>query len=233
MILLDGNRGAVENMDLDRALFESFNGGSSQPFSGRVYGWKKPSITLGIGQNPEILDRPALERDGVEWAPRITGGKAVLHHRELTYVIAGPSPSPIFGKTLFDTYLTIGEALCGVLNGWGIPAKMETHRNPGKAPDEICFDWTSLYEIEVDGRKICGSAQKRSAKAFLQHGSIPLAVRQDAIRPYLVNPPVRLEKEMACLGDFLHPLPPWETLAADLARGLSHWVPRDHTPPPV
>jgi lipoate-protein ligase A len=37
-----------------------------------------------------------------------------------------------------------------------------------------CFAFPARDEIEIDGRKIVGSAQKRTGPLFLQHGSIPL-----------------------------------------------------------
>jgi len=37
-----------------------------------------------------------------------------------------------------------------------------------------CFAYPARDEIELDGRKIVGSAQKRVEGRFLQHGSIPL-----------------------------------------------------------
>ncbi|NIN63906.1 MAG: hypothetical protein GTO63_04160, partial [Anaerolineae bacterium] len=32
------------------------------------------------------------------------------------------------------------------------------------------------YELLVQGRKVLGSAQRRTRKAFLQHGSLPLTM---------------------------------------------------------
>jgi len=37
-----------------------------------------------------------------------------------------------------------------------------------------CFAFPARDEIEIGGRKIVGSAQKRTGTLFLQHGSIPL-----------------------------------------------------------
>jgi lipoate-protein ligase A len=37
-----------------------------------------------------------------------------------------------------------------------------------------CFALPARDEIEIGGKKIIGSAQKRTGAAFLQHGSIPL-----------------------------------------------------------
>jgi lipoate-protein ligase A len=38
----------------------------------------------------------------------------------------------------------------------------------------FCFARTGSYELEVAGRKVVGSAQRRQGAAFLQHGSIML-----------------------------------------------------------
>ena len=38
-----------------------------------------------------------------------------------------------------------------------------------------CFSYPARDEIEIEGKKIVGSAQKRTGAKFIQHGSIPLA----------------------------------------------------------
>jgi lipoate-protein ligase A len=44
-----------------------------------------------------------------------------------------------------------------------------------------CFSYPARDEVEVNGRKIIGSAQKRTGPRFLQHGSIPLASDDDLL----------------------------------------------------
>jgi lipoate-protein ligase A len=45
-----------------------------------------------------------------------------------------------------------------------------------------CFSYPARDEIEVLGRKVVGSAQKRIGRRFLQHGSIPLETQQQRLR---------------------------------------------------
>jgi lipoate-protein ligase A len=42
------------------------------------------------------------------------------------------------------------------------------------APNPVCFETPSHYEITVDGRKLVGSAQVRRRQGVLQHGTLPL-----------------------------------------------------------
>jgi len=214
----DPPRSAAENMEADRRLYEGVSLAPGGPFRARVYEWLRPSITLGISQADSVLDLERCRRDGVEWARRITGGKAVLHHREVTYALAGASRGPLFGSTLYETYLKLGEALGDFFKELGLEAKMIQTRMPGGAAEEACFDLTSLYELEVDGRKLVGSAQKRGRTAFLQHGSIPVLQSPVELLKYLRVPPPS-HRPMACLADFGAP-PPMEVLKDLLARSL-------------
>jgi lipoate-protein ligase A len=51
-----------------------------------------------------------------------------------------------------------------------------------------CFAYPARDEIEIDGRKIVGSAQKRVGSRFLQHGSIPLQDDEDLLKRISVAP---------------------------------------------
>jgi len=46
----------------------------------------------------------------------------------------------------------------------------------------FCFARTGRYEIEIGGRKIVGSAQRRQAAGFLQHGSVMLGADAERVR---------------------------------------------------
>ena len=49
------------------------------------------------------------------------------------------------------------------------------HAPHAAAPNPVCFEVPSTYEITVDGKKLVGSAQARRKEGVLQHGSLPLA----------------------------------------------------------
>ena len=67
---------------------------------------------------------------------------------------------------------------------------VERRREYGPVP-AFCFARTGTYELEVGGRKLVGSAQRRHGRSFLQHGSILLgidAARVAAIFPATADP---------------------------------------------
>ena len=84
---------------------------------------------------------------------------------------------------LLATYRWIGAALAAGLAALGAPAAMVPVQasDPASMP-AFCFARTGSFEIEVAGRKLVGSAQRRRKGAFLQHGSIMLGVAADRLR---------------------------------------------------
>ena len=83
----------------------------SAGYLARIYEWESPTISLGISQKTNILAQNKMDLNKCQWVKRITGGKAVLHFREITYSITAPIPSPIFGKSLSSAYIKIAQAL--------------------------------------------------------------------------------------------------------------------------
>jgi lipoate-protein ligase A len=137
----------------------------------RVYEWATP--TLSFGRNERVAGRfdPArIHAAGVAAVRRPTGGRALLHSRELTYAIAGPvHPS----ETLGATYARIAALLASAVNRLGVPAEVArglTTLSPGDGAP--CFAQPVAGEIVVEGRKLIASAQFRDGTAYLQHGSL-------------------------------------------------------------
>jgi lipoate-protein ligase A len=117
---------------------------------------------------------------------RPTGGSAILHEGsdlEVTYsVVAGAGDFP-GADDLLATYRWIGAALESGLHRLGAPADMVPVQpsDPAAMP-AFCFARTGSYELEVDGRKLVGSAQRRQGAGFLQHGSIMLGTAPARLR---------------------------------------------------
>ncbi|MBL8993220.1 MAG: lipoate--protein ligase family protein [Spirochaetia bacterium] len=198
-IRIDPPCSGIRNMDLDRENFLRAGDLAPDSFLVRIYEWESPTLSLGISQSPNTLNLPYCRSKGISWVQRLTGGKAVLHEKELTYSVAAPLHSVLFGDTLYTAYLRIGTILRSFLRDLGIEADMVQNKSPSNAGD-ICFAMTSIYEIEVGGKKLVGSAQKRGQNAFLQHGSIPVHIRPDAIRPCLLDSEAETV-EALCLSD--------------------------------
>ena len=59
------------------------------------------------------------------------------------------------------------------LQGLGIQGDITAgQQRSGTVRSPACFASLNHCEITVDGKKLVGSAQKRTSKAFLQHGSL-------------------------------------------------------------
>ncbi len=172
-----GPGNAARNMEIDRHLLEEATSGA--PPTLRFYTWEPPAVSIGRFQRIETsVDMDACRRHGIDIVQRITGGRAVLHLRELTYTIASPADVPLFPSDILGTYRVIAEGLLKGLSNLGIAAEILSRscKNVAlvkrRSKDPACFSSPSWYEIVVNGRKIIGSAQRRVRGAFLQHGSI-------------------------------------------------------------
>jgi lipoate-protein ligase A len=142
----------------------------------RFYQWERPTVSLGYSQDASIVvDAAFCAAHGIDIVRRMTGGKLVLHDREVTYAVAS-SDMEAFTETLRDSYQLISRALLKGLAILGLSAARLAETSPpsyikGSMP---CFAFPARDEIEIGGKKIVGSAQKRTGALFLQHGSIPL-----------------------------------------------------------
>ncbi len=228
-------------MDRDLALFRELEEGRGLPAL-RLYAWDPWTVSLGRHQKPEkALDLDAMDRRGIPWVIRPTGGRAVYHAAEITYCVAAPTEGS-FAATLAGTHRSIAGALLRFYRGLGVEAELTRPavsaeldpRSP--AP---CFVAPGLAEIELGGRKLAGSAQLRGQRAFLQHGSLPLeAAHLDlaGLIPGSEESQARARKilaeKSASLSDFLSPLPDRKALFGALAAAFAEefaidWQPVD------
>ena len=180
------------NMAIDEALWRGRQAGSSPPTL-RFFAWAPPTVSLGYGQRLDRqVDVEACRRLGVGVVRRPTGGSALYHdgpERELTYSVSATAEDLGVSADLLDTYRWIGRALVRGLEALGAAAEMvPTGRGLGRDP-AFCFARTAAFEIEVGGKKLVGSAQRRQGTSFLQHGAILLAV--DALRLGALFPTTR------------------------------------------
>ncbi|MBC7842971.1 MAG: hypothetical protein H7099_11690 [Gemmatimonadaceae bacterium] len=153
----------------------------------RLYQWERPSVSFGRNQRCEgVYSLERCEALDVPAVRRLTGGRALVHAREVTYAVAAPAA---VAPTLRGGYEAINDVLLDALRALGVAAEraMPTDRmaTPGRAP---CFEAPAAGELVVEGRKIVGSAQHRGTRAFLQHGSILLADDQQMLNALALVP---------------------------------------------
>jgi lipoate-protein ligase A len=145
-----------------------------------VYGWAQP--TLSFGRNQTAVGCYNLERMcslGIDTVRRPTGGRALLHHREVTYSVTAPI---VPGVALHESYERINLILLAALESLGVGASVAEAEGGALRPNNSpCFAAPSRGELITDGRKLVGSAQWRAAGALLQHGSILIEDDQSLI----------------------------------------------------
>lgn len=172
----------AENMALDMSLMDHARKTGEYTF--RVYSWARP--TLSLGRNQTARDR---YRTGViDIVRRPTGGRALLHHREVTYSVTGVAGPA--GDSLRSVYNRVNNILLEGLRSLGVPVQLasSTRRAPGPT-DAPCFETPTSGELVIGERKLAGSAQWRDDLAFLQHGSILIDDDQGMIAGLMTVPP--------------------------------------------
>jgi lipoate-protein ligase A len=163
------------NMAVDEAILESTVAGRSLPTL-RLYAWQPACLSLGHGQPVADVDMARLSANGWDVVRRPTGGRAILHTDELTYAVIGPKDEPRLAGDILTSYKRISAALMAALEILGLPVQSSpnTAQEPNSAPDPVCFEVPSNYEITAGGKKLVGSAQARRLEGVLQHGTLPL-----------------------------------------------------------
>ena len=165
-------------------------GRSESPPTLRLYQWDPPTISLGYFQryvDYESLPAPAGTLSVVR---RLTGGGAILHDLELTYSLTLPSHHELIAKGSNRLYELAHEAVVASLGSLGLTAAvgpaLQSVEQQGRelAPDSsptrgpfFCFERRHRYDVLIGEGKVAGSAQRRTHKATLQHGSIILGNR--------------------------------------------------------
>lgn len=173
-LIKSGPCSASYNMALDEAIATFVREGSRPPTL-RLYSWDKASLSLGCFQDIDGIDLSYCRERGIEVVRRPTGGRAVLHDRELTYSFSTLTDRGLFSKGLLDSYKKISGALQLALSKGGIYSEARKERERGRVltGSPLCFQSSSFGEILADRKKLIGSAQKRWSNCLLQQGSIP------------------------------------------------------------
>lgn len=154
---------AFTSMAIDEALLR-LNAEGKSPNTVRFWRWQPSAVSLGCFQSVEReVDSRAAEKYGVDLVRRITGGGAVFHDYdgELTYsVVCGQGEVP---DDIVESYKLICGGLVRGFEQLGLRAEFKP-----------------VNDVQVNGRKISGSAQTRRFGSVLQHGTVLISpdVRQ-------------------------------------------------------
>ncbi|MBS3818001.1 lipoate--protein ligase family protein [bacterium] len=169
------------NMAVDDYLFRTLE---EKPLTYvRFYRWERPTISLGYSQKvSRVVNLPYCQQNGVDIVRRLTGGKLVLHNKEVTYSVCS-SDGDTFTSTLKGSYKRISKALMEGLKRMSLDPYLADAPPVSYVRGTMpCFSYPARDEIEIQGKKMIGSAQKRLGPKFVQHGSIPLQEEEELLR---------------------------------------------------
>jgi lipoate-protein ligase A len=172
-----------ENMAFDRQLMAAFLDGRFQQRFGhdsclwRFYAWRPYAVTIGYNQDISGIDILKCRSAGIDVVRRPTGGRAVFHAEEFTYSFFAESTAQNA-----ELYRMVHEVIQLALESLGIHAgfcrsTLPRQQGGATAGAVSCFTASARHELQVEGRKLVGSAQRRTRNVLLQHGSLPLSSR--------------------------------------------------------
>ncbi len=162
---------------MDRALLESVAVGDS-PATVRLYGWARPTVSIGRFQYADDVDLEACRRRGIDVVRRATGGRGVLHDEELTYAFVARAADGIPRGTA-ASYAHLCGPLVVAYGVLGVDATVARGRS-GRGSPAACFLLSTRADLTSGDVKVAGSAQVWSGDAVLQHGSLVIARDVDA-----------------------------------------------------
>ena len=231
-VLIEPNYDSFQNMARDRemvALSKKLNA----PIL-RIYGWNRPTISLGRLQKESIiLDPEIVSCENMAVIKRPTGGRAVLHSNEVTYSFAFHGGlCETYGNTVHATYMMVSKALVAGINTLGAQATLSQGcytREAAQAEQKLpCYLSTIPYEVEIEGKKLIGSAQRRQSYGVIQHGSIPLdSSYRDVVEYEQGSTALKKERRHALelksisLKEALGTLPSFDEVAEAIIKGFA------------
>jgi lipoate-protein ligase A len=145
-----------------------------------IYTWLRPTLSFGRHQPAvHIYDRDKIRDAHVDVVRRPTGGRTILHDREVTYSVTAPVND---AAPLRVAYARINRILMQGLASLGVASELASPAGRSERPNaRPCFETPGEGELIARGKKLVGSAQWRSDGALLQHGSILVEDDQSSI----------------------------------------------------
>jgi lipoate-protein ligase A len=204
-------------MAIDEVLALGCDEGWSPP-SLRLYRWAVPTVSLGYNQPVQGEVNLAICREGgVPLVRRPTGGRALLHHHEVTYSLALPLRSG--NRGVLEDYRWISHCLLFALRGLGVAATLSRGDRAADGARGLCLLAPARYEVTVNGRKLVGSAQRRWGRALLQHGSVLIDIEHPTWMAIFPQGEA-LEARATALRVVLGRSPSWAELVDAIRRGF-------------
>lgn len=170
------------NMDMDNSLLKE----GIKP-SLRLYGWSKPTLTIGRNQTISSDIETCCEKKNIPIIKRITGGRALLHDNELTYCFVCRKKDLKNGENIISSYKEISQCLINAFKTLEISLEFPEYKKVN-VKSGYCMGLSTGSDLSYKGKKLVGSAQCRQKDLILQHGSILIDYNKELLTELFDEP---------------------------------------------
>lgn len=162
----------LRNMAMDEFMLHS---PITQPIV-RLYRWDKPTYSIGYFQSvSKTVELYACEKNNDQVVRRITGGGLVKHGEEWTLSIAMDTTFELLPRTALEIYSWLHKLLVEALLSVGYSVQlMKAASQMNIRGKRDCFEEPVNCDVELGGKKIIGSSQRKIAGRILCQTSIQL-----------------------------------------------------------
>lgn len=218
-VVVDGPRDPRINMAIDEALLRTYR----RPTL-RIYAWLPTGVSLGRRQDYREINAVEAERRGFVVVRRPTGGAALIHKWgwEITYSIV-LADHPLLDRDVRESAAIIAQGIVYALEELGVPSMVGGFEGvEGEAG--LCYVRRGSSDVVVAGRKVSGSAQRRSGGRLLQHGTLLLRFDPEewlAVIPVRGMTPGQLASRVAGVEDLTGARVEFDRAVDAIARGFT------------
>lgn len=188
--MLDGQMA----MAMDEVAAETVAAGG--PATVRLYRWFPSTVTLGYGNDADIVDWEFCEEWNVSVTRRPTGGGAIYHDTagDVAYSIIAPAAE--YPSDVTECYREFLDPVIDAFEAVGVDVDFASENKSG-IWDSLCYllPLDPAHDlVGPDGRKIAGNAQYRTRDAVVQHGSLTFDTSPERHLECFEDPPATPEQ---------------------------------------
>lgn len=172
------------NMAVDEALLNAFKEGDLPIL--RLYGWET-SMTFGrFSDVRKSVDLAQTEALNLPCVRRMSGGGILVHGHDLSYTLILPKTS-LKEYGVKESYRYLCRFLIAFYAKLGHSARFAQELALENERTNICLAGNEACDIIIEGRKMGGNAQRHTARALFQHGTIPMQLNAPLFRPLFLE----------------------------------------------
>lgn len=179
-ILDTGKNSARENMAIDQKLLSELD--PDQLPILHLYDWEKPSATYGHFAKPsQLLNMQETEAVELDLAKRVTGGGMTFHFCDYAFSFLMPAHHPNFSTNTLENYRFVNEFVFQsvaklIEEQEGLNYLEQEPQDEKNEALNFCMAKATKYDVLYKGKKIGGAAQRKTARGYLHHGTVSVAL---------------------------------------------------------